>query len=108
VQGWICKPPGFDPTQKYPMILEIHGGPFANYGDRFSAEVQLYAAAGCVVRYVNNQCLKQFLREGRVFVCPKVARYYSLPLKCESCNSFEKFCNSYLSKELLFCTNLKI
>ncbi len=53
VQAWICKPPGFDPTQKYPLILEIHGGPFANYGDRFSAEVQLYAAAGYVVLYVN-------------------------------------------------------
>ena len=33
-------PPDFDPERKYPMILEIHGGPFANYGDRFSAEVQ--------------------------------------------------------------------
>ena len=35
------------------MILEIHGGPFANYGDRFSAEVQLFAAAGYVVLYTN-------------------------------------------------------
>jgi acylaminoacyl-peptidase len=53
VQGWICKPPGFDPTKKYPLLLEIHGGPFANYGPRFSAEVQLYAAAGYVVLYTN-------------------------------------------------------
>ncbi len=53
IQGWICKPPNFDPTKKYPLILEIHGGPFANYGDRFSAEVQLYAAAGYVVLYTN-------------------------------------------------------
>ena len=53
VQGWIVKPPGFDPQKKYPLILEIHGGPFANYGDRFSAECQLYAAAGYVVVYVN-------------------------------------------------------
>ncbi len=53
IQSWICKPPGFDPAKKYPLILEIHGGPFANYGDRFSAEVQLYAAAGYVVVYVN-------------------------------------------------------
>ena len=53
IQSWICKPPGFDPNKKYPLILEIHGGPFTNYGDRFSAEVQLYAAAGYVVLYSN-------------------------------------------------------
>ena len=53
IQGWICKPPNFDPSKKYPLMLEIHGGPFANYGDRFSAEVQLYAAAGYVVLYTN-------------------------------------------------------
>ncbi len=53
IQGWIAKPPGFDATEKYPLILEIHGGPFANYGDRFAAEIQLYAAAGFVVLYVN-------------------------------------------------------
>ena len=53
IQGWICKPPNFDPAKKYPLILEIHGGPFANYGSRFSAEVQLYASAGYVVLYTN-------------------------------------------------------
>jgi acylaminoacyl-peptidase len=53
IQAWIAKPPGFDPAMTYPLILEIHGGPFANYGDRFAMEVQLYAAAGYVVLYVN-------------------------------------------------------
>ncbi|MGE5193252.1 MAG: prolyl oligopeptidase family serine peptidase [Deltaproteobacteria bacterium] len=53
IQGWVVRPPGFDPARKYPLILEIHGGPFANYGDRFSMEIQLYAAAGYVVLYVN-------------------------------------------------------
>ncbi len=53
VQGWICFPPDFDPSKKYPLILEIHGGPFANYGDRFTAEIQLFAAAGYVVLYAN-------------------------------------------------------
>lgn len=53
VQGWICKPPGFDPEKKYPLILEIHGGPFLNYGDRFSAEYQLFASAGYVVLFIN-------------------------------------------------------
>ena len=53
IQGWIIKPPGFDPNREYPLVLEIHGGPFANYGDRFSAEAQLYASAGYVVLYTN-------------------------------------------------------
>ena len=53
IQGWIVKPPGFDSTRQYPLILEIHGGPFANYGDRFAAEIQLYAAQGYVVLYTN-------------------------------------------------------
>jgi len=53
IQGWIVKPPHFDAGKKYPLILEIHGGPFANYGARFSAEIQLYAAAGYVVLYTN-------------------------------------------------------
>jgi acylaminoacyl-peptidase len=51
VQGWLVKPPGFDPARKYPLILEILGGPFAAYGPQFSAEIQLYAAADDVVLY---------------------------------------------------------
>jgi dipeptidyl aminopeptidase/acylaminoacyl peptidase len=53
LQGWIVKPPGFDPTKKYPLLLEIHGGPFASYAASFAAEIQLYAAAGYVVLYMN-------------------------------------------------------
>lgn len=53
VQGWIATPPNFDPQEKYPLILEIHGGPFAAYGPQFSPEVQLFAAAGYVVLYTN-------------------------------------------------------
>jgi acylaminoacyl-peptidase len=53
VEAWIAKPPGFEPGRSYPLILEIHGGPFAAYGPHFSTEVQLYAAAGYVVLYVN-------------------------------------------------------
>ncbi|MFK7865325.1 MAG: prolyl oligopeptidase family serine peptidase [Pseudohongiellaceae bacterium] len=53
VWGWIVTPPDFDATQKYPLMLEIHGGPFSAYGPHFSAEVQLYAAAGYVVLYTN-------------------------------------------------------
>ncbi len=53
IEGWILKPPGFNPSTKYPLLLEIHGGPFLDYGDRWAAELQLYAAAGYVVLYTN-------------------------------------------------------
>lgn len=53
VQGWVLYPPDFDPSQDYPLLLEIHGGPFSAYGPSFSAEFQLYAAAGYVVLYTN-------------------------------------------------------
>ncbi|UII75429.1 S9 family peptidase [Flagellimonas sp. HMM57] len=53
IQGWVVTPPNFDPSKKYPMILEIHGGPFASYGAVYSAEIQAYAAAGYVVLYTN-------------------------------------------------------
>jgi dipeptidyl aminopeptidase/acylaminoacyl peptidase len=53
IQGWIQKPPGFDPSKKYPLILEIHGGPHAAYGFTFTHEFQWMAAKGYVVLYVN-------------------------------------------------------
>lgn len=53
VQGWILYPPDYDPARKYPFLVENHGGPISNYGDRFSAEIQLYAAAGYIVFYPN-------------------------------------------------------
>ncbi len=53
IQGWIVKPPKYNPTKKYPLLVENHGGPVSNYGDRFSAEIQLYAAAGYLVFYPN-------------------------------------------------------
>lgn len=55
IQGWYITPPGFDPTAKYPLILEIHGGPHSAYGPYFSAELQLMAAAGYVVFYDNHR-----------------------------------------------------
>jgi dipeptidyl aminopeptidase/acylaminoacyl peptidase len=53
IQGWIVKPPFYDATKKYPLLVENHGGPILNYGDRFTAEIQLYAADGFVVFYPN-------------------------------------------------------
>ncbi len=53
IQGWIQKPPDFDPNKKYPMILNIHGGPHAAYGWVFDHEFQWMAAKGYVVLYPN-------------------------------------------------------
>jgi len=53
IQGWIQKPPDFDPKKKYPLILNIHGGPHAAYGWVFDHEFQWMAAKGYVVLYIN-------------------------------------------------------
>jgi len=53
IQGWVVYPPDYDAAKKYPFLVENHGGPILNYGDRFSAEMQLYAAAGYIVFYPN-------------------------------------------------------
>jgi dipeptidyl aminopeptidase/acylaminoacyl peptidase len=53
IQAWIQKPPDFDPSKKYPLILNIHGGPHAAYGFVFDHEFQWMAAKGYVVLYPN-------------------------------------------------------
>ncbi|MDY6975563.1 MAG: S9 family peptidase [Pseudomonadota bacterium] len=53
IDAWIALPPGFDSSKKYPLILEIHGGPHAAYGPHFAMEIQLMAAQGYVVVWAN-------------------------------------------------------
>ena len=53
IQGWIQKPADFDPQKKYPLILDIHGGPHAAYGWVLDHEFQWMAAKGYVVFYPN-------------------------------------------------------
>jgi dipeptidyl aminopeptidase/acylaminoacyl peptidase len=53
VQGWVVKPPDFDAAKKYPLILEIHGGPFAMYNVAFNYMFQNFAANDFVVLYLN-------------------------------------------------------
>jgi dipeptidyl aminopeptidase/acylaminoacyl peptidase len=53
VQGWIVKPPDFDPDQEYPLILQIHGGPHGMYNVGFNYTYQNYAANGYLVLYTN-------------------------------------------------------
>ncbi|HEY7288897.1 MAG TPA: S9 family peptidase [Vicinamibacterales bacterium] len=53
VQGWVVKPPSFDPSKKYPLILEIHGGPFSMYNVAFNYMFQNFAANNFVVLFTN-------------------------------------------------------
>ncbi len=53
IEGWLTLPPGYTEGQRVPLILEIHGGPFAAYGPHFSTDNQLYAAAGYAVLSAN-------------------------------------------------------
>ncbi len=53
IEAWVQKPPGFDSRRKYPLILDIHGGPHAAYGYNFFHEMQVMAARGYVVLYPN-------------------------------------------------------
>ena len=55
IQGWYMTPPDFDPAKKYPLLLEIHGGPHLAYGPQWSAEMQRYAKEGYVVLYDNHR-----------------------------------------------------
>lgn len=53
VEGWVMKPYGYEPGNKYPALLEIHGGPRGAYGRVFFHEMQAYASKGCFVMYCN-------------------------------------------------------
>ena len=53
IHGWLVKPPGFDPSRKYPLMLDIHGGPHGMYNVGFSFARQEHAANGYVVLYTN-------------------------------------------------------
>lgn len=53
IDGWLLKPAGFRPGQRYPLILQIHGGPHAMYGNTYFHEMQVLAAQGYVVLMTN-------------------------------------------------------
>jgi dipeptidyl aminopeptidase/acylaminoacyl peptidase len=53
IPAWIMLPPGYEAGTRVPMILEMHGGPYAAYGLEFSADYQLYGAAGYAVLFTN-------------------------------------------------------
>jgi hypothetical protein len=67
IHGWYVTPPDFDPTRRYPLILEIHGGPHSAYGNFFSAEIQLLAASGYIVFYDKDLNILDTIKKNRVY-----------------------------------------
>jgi dipeptidyl aminopeptidase/acylaminoacyl peptidase len=53
VEAWLLKPPGFDPNRRYPVVLDVHGGPHGSYGYAFTATQQILATNGFLVVYSN-------------------------------------------------------
>jgi dipeptidyl aminopeptidase/acylaminoacyl peptidase len=53
IHGWLMKPRGFQEGKKYPLVVNIHGGPHAMYANTFFHEMQVLAARGFGVLYVN-------------------------------------------------------
>src|SRR6266511_1446743 len=53
VEAWIMRPVDFEPGRRFPVLLNVHGGPFSQYGSKFFDEFQVYAGAGYVVLYSN-------------------------------------------------------
>jgi dipeptidyl aminopeptidase/acylaminoacyl peptidase len=53
IDAWLVRPPGFQSSHRYPLLLQVHGGPMTQHGDRWFDEVQMYASAGYVVVYAN-------------------------------------------------------
>ena len=53
VEAWVIKPAGFEEGEKYPTLLNVHGGPFTQYGNKFFDEFQVYSGAGYTVVYCN-------------------------------------------------------
>ncbi len=72
VQGWVVKPPGFDPAKRYPLLLEIHGGPYGMYDVGFNPAFENFAANGYLVLYVNPRGSTGY---GNDFIKP-IARHY--------------------------------
>ncbi|MCL4813231.1 MAG: S9 family peptidase, partial [Vicinamibacteraceae bacterium] len=53
IHVFIVKPHGFDPAKRYPLILNVHGGPQQMWGDAFRGDWQVYPGAGYVVAFPN-------------------------------------------------------
>ncbi len=63
IEAWLLKPPGFDPAKRYPLVLDVHGGPNGFYGWGFNATQQALATAGFLVVFANPRGSSSYGRE---------------------------------------------
>jgi dipeptidyl aminopeptidase/acylaminoacyl peptidase len=71
VDAWVARPAGFEEGKRYPALLQIHGGPFTQYGNGFFDETQVYAGAGYVVLYANPRGSSGYAEDwGRAIMGP--------------------------------------
>lgn len=68
IHGWVLRPPGFDPRKRYPAILQVHGGPMAQYGCAMFHEMQVLAARGFVVVFTNPRGSTGYGRDHRLAI----------------------------------------
>lgn len=102
IQGWYILPPDFDPAERHPLLLEIHGGPHLAYGPHFSAELQLYAAAGYVVVYDNHRGSSSY---GTDFAMLLMHRYSSADDAADHLSAVDAMiARGFIDEEQLFVT----
>ena len=71
MEAWIARPAGLEEGKRYPVILNIHGGPFTQYGNGFFDETQVYAGGGYAVLYSNPRGSSGYSEEwGRAIMGP--------------------------------------
>ncbi|MBO0881703.1 MAG: S9 family peptidase, partial [Mycobacterium sp.] len=63
IEAWLLRPPDFDPSRKYPLVLDVHGGPHGFHGYAFNVTQQMLASHGFVVVYSNPRGSGSYGRE---------------------------------------------
>lgn len=63
IDCWLLRPPNFSPDRRYPVVLDIHGGPSSDYGYGFMAHQQCLATNGFLVLYANPRGSTSYGRE---------------------------------------------
>jgi dipeptidyl aminopeptidase/acylaminoacyl peptidase len=69
VDAWLIRPAGFEQGKRYPVLLNIHGGPFTQYGNGFFDEFQVYAGGGYAVVYSNPRGSSGYSEEWGRAIC---------------------------------------
>ena len=100
IQGWVQYPPDFDPAKKYPLILDIHGGPNTDYGPMFSVTHQLYAAAGYIVLFTNPR--------GSIGYGAEFANFYGKPYPSQDHDDLMSGVDALVARPYVDANNLFI